>query len=195
LSIQKQDIRLHPEPVRVLHIHTVHILYTNFARHSDRKVFSYAWVLIFQAFSSDFDSVRSLRCLSNSTHFLLQLATVSLPSLLTSLRRLTDWLTDFLNSHSSTILILAYSLGTAPTENTALLLLRAFASAGMFLPSRWLAMNYSGLQALCHNTYIYRFGWFAEDNISTKNMKYEIYSKYRITDVNCTYTPHLTRPN
>jgi hypothetical protein len=39
------------------------------------------------------------------------------------------------------------------TENTALLLLRAFASAGICLPSRCLAMNYSGFQASCRNIF------------------------------------------
>jgi hypothetical protein len=38
------------------------------------------------------------------------------------------------------------------TENTALLLLLAFASTGMCLPSRCLTMNYSGFQASCHTT-------------------------------------------
>jgi hypothetical protein len=38
-----------------------------------------------------------------------------------------------------------------PTENTALLLLRAFASLGMYLLSRCLTMNFSGFQASCHN--------------------------------------------
>jgi hypothetical protein len=38
------------------------------------------------------------------------------------------------------------------TENTPLLLLRAFASAVMCLPSRCLPMNYSGFQASRHNT-------------------------------------------
>jgi hypothetical protein len=36
-------------------------------------------------------------------------------------------------------------------ENTDLQLLSAFASAGMCLPSRCLAMSYSGFQASCHN--------------------------------------------
>jgi hypothetical protein len=36
------------------------------------------------------------------------------------------------------------------TENTALLLLRAFASEGMYLSSYCLTMNYSGFQASCH---------------------------------------------
>jgi hypothetical protein len=37
------------------------------------------------------------------------------------------------------------------TENTALLLLRAFSFAGMFLLSRCLTMNYSGFQASYNN--------------------------------------------
>jgi hypothetical protein len=36
------------------------------------------------------------------------------------------------------------------TENTTLLLLRTFASAGMCLPSLWLAIKYSAFQASCH---------------------------------------------
>jgi hypothetical protein len=38
------------------------------------------------------------------------------------------------------------------TENTALLLLRAFASAVICLASWCLAINYSGFQASCHDT-------------------------------------------
>jgi hypothetical protein len=37
------------------------------------------------------------------------------------------------------------------TENTALLLLGTFASAGTCIPSRCLAMKYSGFQASCNN--------------------------------------------
>jgi hypothetical protein len=40
---------------------------------------------------------------------------------------------------------------TRTTENTTLLLLRAFASAEICLPSRCLAMNHSGFHASCHN--------------------------------------------
>jgi hypothetical protein len=40
------------------------------------------------------------------------------------------------------------------TENTALQFLRAFASAGMCLPSRCLAINYSGFQASCHTIFV-----------------------------------------
>jgi hypothetical protein len=37
------------------------------------------------------------------------------------------------------------------TENTVLLLLRALASVGMYLPSRCIAMNYSWFQTSCHS--------------------------------------------
>jgi hypothetical protein len=47
------------------------------------------------------------------------------------------------------------TLAARTTENTVLLLLRAFASAGMCLASRCLAMNYSAFQASCHNTFTY----------------------------------------
>jgi hypothetical protein len=40
--------------------------------------------------------------------------------------------------------------GLPPQKTPLLLLLREFASAGMCLPSRCLAMNYSGFQASCH---------------------------------------------
>jgi hypothetical protein len=37
------------------------------------------------------------------------------------------------------------------TEKTALLLLREFASVGMCLPNRCLAVDHSGFHASCHN--------------------------------------------
>jgi hypothetical protein len=40
------------------------------------------------------------------------------------------------------------------TENTALLLLRAYASVGMCLPNRCLEMNYSGSRVSRHNIHL-----------------------------------------
>jgi hypothetical protein len=40
------------------------------------------------------------------------------------------------------------------TENIALLLLGAFVSTSMCLPSRCLAMNYASFQASCHNIFV-----------------------------------------
>jgi hypothetical protein len=60
---------------------------------------------------------------------------------------------DSLNSLSQLpeiLVIRVYSLRVAPTENTALSLLRSFACVGMWLTSHCVAMNYSGFQASCH---------------------------------------------
>jgi hypothetical protein len=54
------------------------------------------------------------------------------------------------------------------TEDTALLLLRAFASAGMYLPSRFLATNYSFFQASCHSMKEWKGTRETADEVNTK---------------------------
>jgi hypothetical protein len=62
--------------------------------------------------------------------------------------------TEMCLQHQCVSTSVAWTIG-----NTTLLLLRAFTSTGMCLPSRFLRMNYCGFQASCHNIYELPYHW------------------------------------